>query len=541
MLICLSGAYVQQELALQFGRLPPAFLPVGTERLFQLQHAQFARGEACRLSLPYDFEVDTHDLALLEELGIEIRRTDPSLSLCDAIASLISDLDCSEPVSLLFGDTLVDMPEGVQIPSDFACVKKTMVDYPWVYASGHALGDASGDDGPTRFRAGTSGAHGHAVCGYLGFSDVAALREAFRQPTLEGALNAYAQERGLQLVETQHWYDFGHLTLFYQSKRDLLVARAFNSLQSDGYSIVKTSGQTQKIRAEAEWYESLPETIVLHTPRYIGRANMNHKAGYRLEYLHVPTLADISVFGCASEDTWSIILSKCIELLKKFPAIQPDPAGPEAAPTFAQRFHRDIFIDKTWSRLRAFCDESGLPLDTRMTLNGHLLPPLEEIVTRILDAIPPPDVDDICFWHGDFFFGNLFFDFNAQRVIMIDPRGQLSDGSICHFGDRRYDIGKLAHSILGGYDSIIAGRSHLQMTGPGAIEFRVAGYDAEGESQLSRRFLSQVQDELGLAPQTVRALGAVMFFSMLPLHREAPDRQMRLLASGLTQYGLLER
>ena len=37
----------------------------------------------------------------------------------------------------------------------------------------------------------------------------------------------------------------------------------------------------------------------------------------------------------------------------------------------------------------------------------------------------------------------------------------------------------------------------------------------------------------------LHALAALMFFSLLPLHDDDPDRQDRLLASGLALYGRL--
>lgn len=534
MLICLSGNYVGQELALHFGRLPPAFLPVGAERLFQLQQRYLGHGERFVLSLPDDFELEELERAHLEALGIETVFTDRGLNLCQAIHTLLMNAPEDEPVRILFGDTLV-VPSGLFANmTDFVAVKQAVVDYPWVYGVSNEQG--------VRFVSGTVSEqeHGRAVCGYFEFSDLALLRRAFEENSLEGALGFYAQRRELTLVEAMHWYDFGHLTLFYLCKKELLVARAFNTLRSDGYSIVKTSDQTQKMRAEAEWFENVPKEVLLNTPRYIGRVNENYKAGYRLEYLYAPTLSDISVFGRASRDTWTLILTQCLQLLDKFSRITPEPSSPEDSPGFANYFYQNIFIDKTWSRLEALCRDTEITLESKITLNDRQLPPLSEIVRTVLSHIPKTTVQDICFWHGDFFFGNLFFDFNTRRVIMIDPRGQLSDGSLSQFGDRRYDIGKLAHSILGGYDSIIAGRSTFSRPTPLEFQFRIAGYDEDGHNFLTHRFLSLTKSKLDLEPNTVRALGAVMFFSMLPLHNEDPDRQMRLLASGLNQYCLLE-
>lgn len=532
MFIILSGQYVSQELALHFGALPPAFLPVGAERLFRLQAAARCEGEGCILSLPTGFEVDTEDFRQMTAAGIDIIYTSPSLGLCEAIRQVLPHVPEGEEVKLLFGDTLVHFPEEWGGERDFVAVKPTAIDYPWIYAR---------EDGDRQvFEDYCYGNGSRAVCGFFGFSDAEALRESFLAPTLQEALSRYSERRRLKLCEAEEWFDFGHLTLFYQAKRDLLVARAFNDLRSDGYSIIKTSHQTQKIRAEANWYEHVPTKIALHTPRYIGEVSHNFHAGYQLEYLYQPTLSDISVFGRISLPAWKMILSKCVELLSRFTEIRPDPSAPEADPAFAARFHEDIFVGKTWSRLSTFCLENDLSIDSAFVLNGQQLPSLRQIVEELISYIAITRPEDICFWHGDFFFGNLFFDFNPQRVIMVDPRGQLSDGSFCQFGDIRYDIGKLSHSALGGYDRIIMGRCFFKQYDPLTLEFDMPDITKFLEEGSAPYFLETIKTAFGLGEATVRALGAIMFFSMLPLHKDAPDRQMRLLASGLQQYRQLK-
>ena len=61
MLSCVSGQYVEQELALHYGRLPPSFLPVNGGRLFSLQGEIFGAGERCILTLPTDFHISQVD------------------------------------------------------------------------------------------------------------------------------------------------------------------------------------------------------------------------------------------------------------------------------------------------------------------------------------------------------------------------------------------------------------------------------------------------------------------------------------------------
>ena len=62
MLLITSGAYVESELAAEFGRIPPAFLPVGNRRLYTYQIGQFGRlHERVCLTVPDDFRLDEAD------------------------------------------------------------------------------------------------------------------------------------------------------------------------------------------------------------------------------------------------------------------------------------------------------------------------------------------------------------------------------------------------------------------------------------------------------------------------------------------------
>lgn len=527
MLICLSGRYIEQELALHYGNVPPAFMPIGAERLFNIQMRRFAARERCVITLPAEFEVGPADQQALDGMDVEILRTDPSLGLCAAIQQVLALVEDAAPVRILFGDTLVALEELPAGLTDYVAVKSTRIDYPWTYFEEI--------DGVPRFVTEdlSSLEKPRVVCGYFSFSDINLLRDAFAEPSLHDALNYYSARHRLTPVNAEQWHDFGHLALFYRSRRDVLVTRAFNSIEANDYTITKTSPHTQKMLAEAAWFEALPKKIMLHAPRYIGRTNKNFEAGYELEYLHLPTLSDMNVFGQLSPVSWEMILSCSLRLLAQLREIGTQPEVPEASPDYARRFFEEVIVNKTWSRFKSYCAEEGLTLDARFTLNGAKLPPLRQIIETTLASIPETQPSHISFWHGDFFFGNLFFDFNTQRTIMVDPRGMLFDNTISQYGDFRYDIGKLAHSVLGGYDHIIANRYSVARPLPTELEFDLPEFSGKNSQILSSRFCQMVEAEFGLKETTLYAFAAIMFFSMLPLHKESPERQAALLATGL--------
>src|SRR5215472_16541091 len=81
-----SAAYINQEMAAEFGPLPPAFLPLGNARLFCLQAALLRRiADHIVLSLPQSFRLPSHDTRLLAELGVTVVRIPDGLTLADSL------------------------------------------------------------------------------------------------------------------------------------------------------------------------------------------------------------------------------------------------------------------------------------------------------------------------------------------------------------------------------------------------------------------------------------------------------------------------
>lgn len=532
MLLILSARTVNEDIALHYGRLPPSFLPLGNRRLFALQAEQHAGGPVA-MTVPEDFEISEIDRRAIDAAGIRLLPQPQSLSLTDAIGSAVRTLAPAGPLRLLYGDTLVRM--GAQMPDgqDLLFVQDTTANYPWAYV-------VRGGDGRIRF----SGEPPQqletrrVVCGDYTFQDPDLLVRACEQGGIIEALNAYHAVRPFHMVEAEEWFDFGHLPLYFQSKKSIMIKRAFNELAYENHLLVKQSDDTAKMRAEAHWYEELPRDLQIHTPRYCGRVERDHRAGYAIEYLYHPLLSDLSAFGTLPLTSWLEILNACFEFIDKCQAIRPEPGAPEAAPAFASRFFDAMIVGKTWDRLAAYAEAAGFSLDDRFTLDGRAFAPLREVVAGVIARIPVTRPDHIRFWHGDMFYGNMFYDFTARRVLAIDPRGQVGRGEMCLYGDWRYDLAKLAHSVIGQYDKIILGRS--QLIEHGARDWSLGLSSQPHQQQIEKIFEKRCFERYGLERDELTGLTALLFFSMLPLHGDRPDLQRQMLANGLRLAGQME-
>jgi hypothetical protein len=134
--------------------------------------------------------------------------------------------------------------------------------------------------------------------------------------------------------------------------------------------------------------------------------------------------------------------------------------------------------------------------------------------------------------HGDFCFSNLLYDCKVRLVKMIDPRGEFGVPGI--FGDRRYDLAKLAHSYAGGYDFIVADQFSVELEAAGRLRLSIQNNDYY-TSRVRSIFEAVLLPDSALRRQ-VNALQALLFLSMLPLHVDKPRRQLAMLTTGLELY-----
>jgi hypothetical protein len=139
--------------------------------------------------------------------------------------------------------------------------------------------------------------------------------------------------------------------------------------------------------------------------------------------------------------------------------------------------------------------------------------------------------------HGDFCFSNILYSSRVRRIKVIDPRG-LIDGPASLWGDVRYDLAKLAHSIVGRYDQIIAGRHVCRRDGD---DFDISFEPLAAQAWLAEALGDLTIDGANATSHEVRAITAGLFLSAAPLHADRPDRQQAFVANALRLFLDLDR
>lgn len=501
-----SASYVEAELAAEFGQLPPAFLPVGHRRLYDIQAELL--GPSAHISLPESFVIPVADERRMANAGLNVVRVPDGLSLAESILYAIDMIGAaSGAVRLLHGDTVIyDLPEGEDVVSTGEA--------PDFYEWGPVSSDGAGGEPAAP-----------VLSGYFHFADVSTLRRALvmSRGDFLAALRFYSEARELTSNKVGGWLDFGHLQTYYRSRCSIRTQRAFNEMSISYQVVEKRSADVQKMRAEAAWYQSIPAPLRLYTPAFLGLTQeADNVETYQIEYLPFPSLHELFVFGLQGESAWRQIVGSCFDFMRSCAANGTSERGAGGL--------RELTASKTERRLDTFFTSLGIASDREWRYKGQPLPSLHRIAEIISTAIDF-DATDLCgIMHGDLCFTNIFYDFRTCRVRVIDPRG-LVGTQIGTGGDVRYDMAKLCHSIHGAYDFILAQRYCCTGFAQGdlMIDFPVdPSFDMV--NSVAREF-----DLMGyrLGDAENLAVTIHLFLSMLPLHADDPARQQALLANAL--------
>lgn len=519
----MSGSYIQSELNAEFGQIPPSFLPLGNKRLFQHQIKLAPEGCKIYLSVPESYKINKVDYDWLINSNVSLLQTPSSLNLGQGLVACLNLIDApiNSPLHLLFGDTLFSkLPEG----DDILTVSEAKSNYQW----------SSVDNNDIEWLT-ESNSNTNVVCGYFKFNEP---RKLVRNITQEKwdfirGIDRYKKESGLSNIVVTDWYDFGHVNTYYHSKAAFTTQRSFNELTINTRYIEKSSLRNQKIKAEASWFDTLPAMLKSYIPQYLGHEESSEgKFSYRLEYLYNTALNELFVFSEMPNVIWNNIIELCLNFIQDCDA--------EIAPQ--QAISQDVnqlFGAKTIERLDEFKTTKSFKLSDEWIFNEDLHVSIEQILAESEKNLPK-DKKLSTLMHGDFCFSNILYDFRANRIKTIDPRGISLSGEITNYGDTRYDIAKLSHSILGMYDWIVAGYHQTNIDWKTRqIQFLISGEVKHKNTQ--SMFIEMVRKKYGLTAINLYAMQLQLFLSMLPLHADEKYRQEGLFANVFRLYQIMKR
>ena len=363
-----------------------------------------------------------------------------------------------------------------------------------------------------------------ALVGYYKFSDTKLLKQIAVSEIIQGnkdfmhILLKYNQKRPVTIKTTQHWYDFGHISGAVQARLGLFSAREFNNLKVDAVrgTITKISAKKQKLLDEANWYQKLPLEISCYAPRVFKVENKANVAEVEMEMYGYANLAETFIYGSNNLEDWYNIIESLLKVHKVFEKY--------VEPADKSEFE-EIYVNKTIQRLAEIptkaIETAKMMQSNYIMINGNhyrnyplLQNALEISVAKLVDY------DKRTIVHGDYCFSNILFDPMHYIFKFVDPRGRFKTQTI--YGDPRYDIAKLRHSIVGLYDFIVAGLYKLKDLGNNNYEFQIS---TPLVSERLEAFFDELVVAYGYNSQEIKLIEALLFLTMIPLHGEDSLRQ----------------
>lgn len=529
-LIIPSAKVVPEELQ-KLGKLPAVIYPINQRIVFDYLYEQ------------YKDQVETIDIICYENADKVQRRLKNYLGEKVNIKILpeLSDLghtiyfglkDAVGTVIINFADTIVlDSVTGIK-GNAFFCQEDYMSDT-WTY-----FDEKDGtivqiyDKEPVKEEIKKK-----LFVGVFQFTDAVYFRRclemAFEQESLQRgtfyyALQEYSKKYSMKAVLTNNWFDIGHEDKYYNSKLEVR-AREFNHITIDKNRgiLKKTSDDKDKFIGEIKWYLKLPADVEYVRPRIFDYSTSYVNPYVSMEYYAYHTVHELFLYGDLTLQQW-------VDIFDRIRFVCDDFKRYTVKDTNIRSALEEMYLTKTLQRFdKMKKDERFITFfKSPITVNGKKYQTLEKIIVALETAIPEMlyDVDTFSIIHGDLCFANIMVDSNFSFIKVIDPRGKFGTYDI--YGDFRYELAKLFHSVDGKYDFIIKDLFDLDYnTETSCINYHIQ--DRKREFNLYKVFLDTFAAEIGNDLRKVELIEALLFLSMIPLHGESIRHQMVMLGTGL--------
>lgn len=369
---------------------------------------------------------------------------------------------------------------------------------------------------------------------------------------LAAALAAYAQAKAIKIisVDSGTWLDCGSLSGLQRTRQQIITraARSHHSMALDEHvgELAKRTTSRTAILQQYLWYAGLPNELAAIAPRILGFEHARlgstpQPSVIRMEYYGYATLEEAWLYKGLSLDVWRAILDHLFEILDRFRQYPGDLAAVD---------YHTVYEGKTRVRLAQL---QRLPNPARGVTWKHLLdadylefdngsekstklrgwPLLADRVWTDCENLYSPE--DTCLIHGDFQLANILYDPHSRLLKLLDPRG--SFGSSTLYGDPKYDLAKLRHSLRGGYNYIVNDlfKSNVTRRAGGLVLSAMRPRPME-QNQVGDLLDQHIERKLGaVGLRQVKLIEGLLFLSMIPLHKDHPARQVAMLATGLKQ------
>lgn len=533
-----SALLVPPDMRNKFGELPTALFPLGNKTMIEHLYDKYKDIVDIIYIVVKRKQLLINDYINSKKLPIRIIELDELRDLGYTIKYGIEFIIRQEPsvdyVYVNFADSLLD--ESIPINSnDFIYYVTGMSTDEWTYfrekqGKIETILDKCLVGGDTRLKDVSQ-----IFVGVFGFAKPHYFLELLKQysnvhsemDTFYQAIFTYSQEYPFTILHSQNWFDVGHSDN-YSKATTSVAARSFNSIEIDEQRgiLKKRSENKEKLVNEIRWYLRIPNKLQYLLPRVYDYSLDLTDPYVSMEYYGYHTLHESLVFGDLPLVKWQAIFQKLLFAINDM--------GQFTVTGERNQFEmalRDIYLQKTFDRLDMMRNEPDFHsfFENTITINGIEYRSLNEYIKMLPELIEKLVVNTFTgqfnIIHGDLCFANILIEDTYDFIRVIDPRGKF--GTFDIYGDARYELAKLMHTLEGKYDFIIEDMFDIDVIG-NTIEYHVH----KQIDNITNVFLDVFRESIDNI-QAVRLIEATLFLSMIPLHSDYKQRQFAMLAIGV--------
>ena len=529
--LVLSAGKIDSELEKIFGKIPSGLIPLnGKPVIFRIIDKLLGEGIR-KISITVGYKKEILEKIVSEQYkdqcNIEFIPTDFNKPPGNSIKTAI-DFCRERKLLIILGDTLIenDLSELIKKDENFVITSQEFIDSKnWCIVTKK---DGRIEEIFDKEELNKDQNH-YVLVGCYFFNHLDILKKKLNEFDVEERLEISTIIKKLKKDENivtyiaQKWHDVGHLENYFSTKRFVLKTRYFNSLQFDdlGKNVVKTSQDNTKLINEINWYKNIPNDILELVPK-IKDSDVSSNPFLKLEYVKHPTLSELWLYSDFPSEFWKNIIQGLLDITQIFKKHKENVSEHE---------YYSIYFQKTVDRIDELINNNKIFKeifdDEYISVNGIKLKNWSLIRDKIEQRIDELyNKDDNCLIHGDLYFSNILYDSGTNKYKLIDPRGRWGNGIS---GDIKYDIAKIRHSVVGGFDTITNGLytvTYEKTSGIGINVFEPTNYQI-----ISKELDTQIEKYWNL--DKIKMIEGLLFISMLPLHEDNFERQLAFFTIGI--------
>jgi hypothetical protein len=314
-------------------------------------------------------------------------------------------------------------------------------------------------------------------------------------------------EENIIIIDTK--WDLKKLALYKPHTRH------FNKLEIKKNTVIKESVNKEKIIDEFNFLSNIPEAMKNY---YVTVSDLKVQENLAQYSMNKVNGLDLSM-EFINNGLSSKMLSSIFNELKVYFELIQNYTGSQNETTY------DFLVNKNHTRLSELKAWNGYQQLNEFARNHtpfSCIDSLFDSANRLLkNSKTELNSTKAVISHGDLCFSNIIKDDDQLRLIFIDPRG----GKISNnYRSPYYDLAKLCHSLLGGYDHIVNDIAEIKFNNDMLANIKF-GQDMDKHKELFQSFVAS----LSLSYFLVRKVEISLFLSMLPLHTESSKKVSMLM------------